>query len=71
MDARRRQAMAAKKSRHLKYGEGQREQFGEGMAYRPEEKTEAAQESKESGFAGGEREEKPLPESKKPADESR
>ncbi len=27
-----------KKSDHLKYGEGQREQFGEGTRYRPEEK---------------------------------
>jgi hypothetical protein len=30
--------MPEKKSKHLNYGEGQREQYGEGSAYRPEDK---------------------------------
>jgi hypothetical protein len=61
--------MPTKKNTHLKYGEGQREQYGEGTAYRPEDKTKAAQESDEHGFAGGERKDKSLPHPRKPADE--
>ncbi len=39
---------------HLKYGDGQREQYGEGADYRPEDKTKAADQSNDSGgFAGG------------------
>jgi hypothetical protein len=60
--------MPTKKNAHLKYGEGQREQYGEGTAYRPEDKTKAAQ-SDEHGFAGGERKDKSLPHPRKPADE--
>jgi hypothetical protein len=62
--------MPAKKAAKLKYGEGQREQYGEGMAYRAEEKTKAA-DTTDHGFAGGERKEKPLPKPHKPADECR
>jgi hypothetical protein len=47
-------AMGDKKKDELDYGEGQREQYGEGSSYRPEEKTEAADEmGKSGGFAGG------------------
>jgi hypothetical protein len=42
-----------KKSDHLKYGEGQREQYGEGEDYRPEDKTEAVDDKDKGGFAGG------------------
>lgn len=61
--------MAEKKSKHLDYGEGQREQYGEGTSYRPEEKTKAADKSTEHGFAGGKRKGKSLPDPNKPADE--
>jgi hypothetical protein len=60
--------MPAKKNQPLKYGEGQREQYGEGTAYRPEEKTNAADEINDHGFAGGEREEKSIPDTRKPKD---
>jgi hypothetical protein len=63
--------MSKKKSDHLKYGEGQREQYGEGTSYRPEDKTKAAQESTEHEFAGGERKDKSLPHPRKPAGECR
>lgn len=63
--------MSGKKAPRVKYGEGPREQYGEGMRYRPEDTTEAVQESTEHGFAGGEREKKPLPDPNKPADECR
>lgn len=47
--------MSNKRKEHLKYGEGQREQYGEGLSYRPEDKTEGADKMGESdGFAGGE-----------------
>ncbi len=46
--------MSKKKNEHLQYGDGQREQYGEGQAYRPEDKTKGAQETgKSDGFAGG------------------
>ena len=57
--------MAATGSDKLKYGEGQREQYGEGTAYRPEDKTKAAQQT-DHGFAGGEREKKSVPDPRKP-----
>jgi hypothetical protein len=63
--------MSKKKSDHLKYGEGQREQYGESTSYRPEDKTKAAQESIEHDFAGGERKDNSLPHPRKPADECR
>lgn len=44
-----------KKNEHLPYGEGQREQYGEGQDYRPEDKTEAVDKKDKGGFAGGER----------------
>lgn len=62
---------ARKKSDRLKYGEGQREQYGEGMSYRPEEKTKAADRSNEHGFAGGERKDVSVPHPRKPANECR
>jgi hypothetical protein len=58
-----------KKNEHLSYGEGQREQFGEGHRYRAEEKTEGADKFNDHDFAGGEREDKPLPDPQKPAGE--
>jgi hypothetical protein len=63
--------LMAKKKDHLAYGEGQREQYGEGMSYRPEEKTAAAQNFNDSSFAGGERKKKSVPDAPKPADEGR
>ncbi len=60
--------MPTKKNPRLKYGEGQREQYGEGTSYRPEEKTKAADEINEHGFAGGEREDKGIPDTRKPKD---
>jgi hypothetical protein len=42
-----------KKDEHLKYGDGQREQYGEGQDYRPEDKTESVDEKDKGGFAGG------------------
>lgn len=57
------------KGEHLKYGEGQREQYGEGSAYRPEDKTKAADKMNEHGFAGGERDDKPLPDPRDPEGE--
>ena len=47
-----------KKSSDLKYGEGQREQYGEGYRNRPEEVNEGADASTDGGWAGGERDEK-------------
>lgn len=59
--------MPSKKSDHLKYGEGQREQYGEGQAYRPEDKTGAADKMDEADFAGGEHKGgKGIPSGKKP-----
>lgn len=43
-----------KKSSHLKYGEGQREQYGEGTGNRAENLNEGADASTDSGWAGGE-----------------
>lgn len=49
-----------KKKSDLNYGEGQREQYGEGSSYRPEEKTKAADQMGQSDeFAGGDRNSKP------------
>lgn len=47
--------MAAKqnKSNNLKYGEGQREEYGEGYGYTQEETSEAADKMNQSGVAGG------------------
>ena len=46
--------MTGKKNHeHLPYGEGQREQYGEGQDYRPEDKTESVDKKDEGGFAGG------------------
>lgn len=47
-------AAKQKKSERLKYGEGQREEYGEGYGYSPEETSEAADKINQSGFAGGE-----------------
>ena len=44
-----------KKDEHLKYGGGQREQYGEGKSYRPEDKTDAVDKKDQGGFAGGNR----------------
>lgn len=63
--------MTKKKDGHLGYGEGQREQYGEGDAYRSEDKTKAADRSTEHGFAGGKRRKKSIPDTRKPADECR
>jgi hypothetical protein len=38
---------------HLPYGQGQREQYGEGYKYRPEDLRKPADESNSSGWAGG------------------
>lgn len=54
------------KEQKLTYGEGQREQYGEGTSYRPEEKTGAADEFTEHGFAGGARKKKAIPDTRKP-----
>ena len=45
------------KSSHLKYGEGQREQYGEGFRDRPENLNEGADASTDAGWAGGDRDE--------------
>lgn len=47
-----------KSAEHLKYGEGQREQYGEGQAYRPEDAVEGTQETDEGGWAGGDHNER-------------
>jgi hypothetical protein len=47
-----------KKSSHLKYGEGQREQYGEGHGNRPENVNEGADASTDGEWAGGDRNEK-------------
>lgn len=39
--------------KHLPYGEGQREQYGEGYRYRPEDLSNSADESNSSDWAGG------------------
>lgn len=49
----------AEDDEHLRYGEGQREDYGEGQRYRTEEKTEAADamgQNKEFGAGGGKHE---------------
>jgi hypothetical protein len=38
---------------HLPYGQGQREQYGEGYKYRPEDLTKPADKSNSSDWAGG------------------
>lgn len=56
-----------KKSDDLKYGEGQREQYGEGQDYRPEDKSEGADTMDEAEFGGGEhKSDKGIPDGKKP-----
>lgn len=56
-----------KKPQKLDYGEGQREQYGEGAGYKPEDKTPAADELGQSNeFAGGERPNKGASEGAKP-----
>ncbi|MDO9382638.1 MAG: hypothetical protein Q7T86_07205 [Hyphomicrobiaceae bacterium] len=45
-----------KNSSDLKYGEGQREQYGEGYGNRPEDVNEGADASTDGGWAGGDRE---------------
>jgi hypothetical protein len=42
-----------KKSKHLGYGQGQREQYGEGHGYRPSDLTEGADRSTDHDWAGG------------------
>lgn len=42
-----------RKSEHLGYGEGQREQYGEGHGERPENLTEGADAMQDAGWAGG------------------
>ena len=39
--------------KHLPYGQGQREQYGEGYKYRREDLSKSADESNSSGWAGG------------------
>lgn len=46
-----------KADNHLKYGEGQREAYGEGYANRPENVTEGAQDSADHDWAGGDHDE--------------
>ncbi len=58
-----------KKNPHLKYGEGPREQYGEGDSYRPEDKTKAADKFTEHEFAGGERAEKISSKPRKPEED--
>jgi hypothetical protein len=41
------------KDEHLPYGQGQREQYGEGYAYRREELKKSADDSNTSDWAGG------------------
>ena len=41
-----------KKDEHLTYGEGQREQYGEGQDYRPEDKTECCRQEGQGRFCG-------------------
>lgn len=60
-----------RESDELKYGDGQRDQFGEGTFYRPEDKTKGAQESTEHDFACGKRTDKSLPDPRKQVDECR
>jgi hypothetical protein len=60
--------MPANKNRRLKYGEGQREQYEEGRSYRPEDKSEAADNIDEHGFAGGERDDKAIPDTRRRKD---
>ncbi len=45
---------SGKASKHLGYGEGQREQYGEGHKYRPEDLTEGADDANDHEWAGGE-----------------
>jgi hypothetical protein len=55
------------KAQHLEYGEGQRENYGEGAGYRPEDKTPAAEKVGQSdGFAGGKRPRTNHPDENKP-----
>ncbi len=57
-----------KKSKHLEYGEGQREQYGEAKQYRKEDLTEGADKANDlGGFAGGKRKPKSIPDPQKPA----
>jgi hypothetical protein len=57
----------ATKDKHLAYGEGQREQYGEGTRYRKEETKVAADTFNEHGFAGGKRRaKKSVPDPRKP-----
>lgn len=56
---------------HLEYGQGQREQYGEGKRYRPDDKSKAADKFNDHDFAGGERKDAPLPDPHKPADDCR
>jgi hypothetical protein len=50
--------MPDKKKKHLKYGEGQREQYGEGAGYRPEDKAADDMGENEGFGAGGDDHEK-------------
>lgn len=63
--------MSGKKGPRVTYGEGPRAQYGEGTRYRPEDMSEAVQESTDHGFAGGARKKKPIPDANKPADDCR
>jgi hypothetical protein len=56
-----------RKNEHLRYGEGQREQYGEGRSYRKEDLSEGADKANDlGGFAGGKRPKKRLPDPQAP-----
>lgn len=58
-----------KKSSKLNYGEGQREQYGEGYSNRPEDVAEGAKSSTDKEWAGGDHDEqKTAPTDKTPGD---
>ncbi|AHB50289.1 hypothetical protein W911_13430 [Hyphomicrobium nitrativorans NL23] len=56
-----------KKNEHLPYGEGQREQYGEGFAYRKHDLSKGADKVNDlGGFAGGARPKKSVPDPEEP-----
>ncbi len=56
-----------KNDAHLSYGEGQREQYGEGHAYRKDDLSKGADKVNDlGGFAGGKRPKKPVPDPREP-----
>lgn len=58
-------------SDRLKYGEGQREQYGEGYRNRPEDMTEGAQESADHGWAGGDHDEQKVAPTNRPPEKGK